>query len=157
MWNWKNVLVCGLLFLPKWVCADTSTAIGLWNTVDDKTGQVLSQVEFYTVADHSLSGKIVNIFPVLGQNPKDLCGYCKGDLQNKPILGMTIVTGMLPTSGDTGAWSSGQVLDPKSGSVYHGKMWLSDNGCQLHLRGYIGISLFGRTEVWTRANEPTCK
>jgi len=46
-------------------------------------------------------------------------------------------------------WVGGTVVDPESGSVYKGKIWAEGTG-KLHMRGYIGISLLGRTEVWTR-------
>ena len=52
--------------------------------------------------------------------------------------------------------SSGSIYDPKSGNTYHGTMVVE--GDTVKLRGYIGISLFGRTESWHRvhANYPTC-
>ena len=53
-------------------------------------------------------------------------------------------------SGDgDGAWSGGFIYDPNSGKTYRGKIKLTDPDT-LRLRGYIGISLLGRTEVWKR-------
>ncbi len=49
---------------------------------------------------------------------------------------------------DGKTWEDGTIYDPKSGKTYSCKMTLIDN--TLKIRGYIGISLFGRTEVWTR-------
>jgi len=46
--------------------------------------------------------------------------------------------------------SGGQLYDPKSGNTYHGKMTVE--GDMLNLRGYVGVSLFGRTEVWRRVS-----
>ena len=46
-------------------------------------------------------------------------------------------------------WDDGTIYDPKTGKTYSCKMTLKDNNT-LKIRGYIGISLLGRTEVWTR-------
>jgi uncharacterized protein (DUF2147 family) len=50
---------------------------------------------------------------------------------------------------EDGKWNSGTIYDPKSGKTYSCNMSLSDKNT-LRIRGYIGISLLGRTEVWTR-------
>ena len=64
-----------------------------------------------------------------------------------PILGLQIVHGFR-YAGD-GRWTDGKVYDPKNGKTYSGKMTLRLPQ-QLDLRGYIGISLIGRTTTWTR-------
>jgi uncharacterized protein (DUF2147 family) len=58
--------------------------------------------------------------------------------------------------GDPAHADGGKLYDPKSGKTYHGTM--TAEGDQLHLRGYIGIKAFGRTETWTRASptDATC-
>jgi uncharacterized protein (DUF2147 family) len=69
--------------------------------------------------------------------------------RNKPILGMQIIAGF-QSSGD-GQWKSGTIYDPDSGKTYSAKATLVSHD-QLDLRGFIGISLIGRTEKWTRAS-----
>jgi uncharacterized protein (DUF2147 family) len=63
---------------------------------------------------------------------------------------MTIMWGM-KKNGDE--WSGGQILDPKNGKVYGCRMHLTDNGQKLEVRGFIGFSLLGRTQVWDRQAE----
>jgi uncharacterized protein (DUF2147 family) len=71
----------------------------------------------------------------------------KPELRKVPVIGLEIMRDFM-FSGDN-VWKGGKVYDPKSGNTYSGKMTLV-SPAQLKLRGFIGISLFGRTDVWTR-------
>ena len=63
------------------------------------------------------------------------------------LRGQLIIHGM-KYDGD-GEWSGGTIYDPKSGSTYKCKLQLRDDGT-LKVRGYIGFSLIGKTQIWTR-------
>lgn len=69
------------------------------------------------------------------------------ELRKVPTMGLRIMHDF--TFSDDTVWKGGKVYDPKSGNTYSGKMTLV-SPTQLKLRGFIGISLFGRTDVWTR-------
>lgn len=93
-------------------------------------------------------GKIVWL-----KNPKDEKGNAKTDFKNpeaslksRPILGMEMLKDFVY---DDGKWTDGKIYDPKSGKTYSCNMTLKSNG-ELSMRGYIGISLIGRTEVWKK-------
>ena len=93
-------------------------------------------------------GKIVWL-----KTEKDEKGIVKTDLKNpnaslrsKPILGMEILKDFVY---EDGKWTDGKIYDPKSGKTYSCNMNIKDNG-DLNMRGYVGISLIGRTEVWKR-------
>jgi uncharacterized protein (DUF2147 family) len=60
---------------------------------------------------------------------------------------MTIMWGVKK---DGDAWDGGQILDPHNGKTYKVKLQLTDGGQKLDVHGYIGISLFGRSQVWVR-------
>jgi uncharacterized protein (DUF2147 family) len=66
-----------------------------------------------------------------------------------PLMGLQIVEG-LQYSGDN-LWKNGKIYDPDSGKTYSSKATLTSHD-QLDLRGFVGVSMFGRTEKWTRAN-----
>jgi uncharacterized protein (DUF2147 family) len=61
-------------------------------------------------------------------------------------MGMIIMRDMQPEGDD---WADGFILDPDNGKEYHSKLWAVDKD-HLSMRGYIGISLFGRTSNWVR-------
>ena len=132
--------------LPQLALAQTSTPVGLWKTIDDATGKERSYVRIVEV-DGALQGKVEKLFPFPGDDPENLCEKCKGELKDKPVVGMTILWG-LKDEGDV--WKGGQILDPDNGKTYRCKMTVSEDGRQLDVRGYIGISLIGRTQTWLR-------
>jgi uncharacterized protein (DUF2147 family) len=125
-----------------------------------------SAIGFWVTADH---GAVVQIEPCAS----GLCGHLIGlrtdhqpgtsdlDTENpdpakrtNPRCGLLLMGGLKPVEGKPGKWADGWVYDPESGSTYTGKMQL-DGADTLKLRGYIGISLFGRTETWTRESGET--
>jgi uncharacterized protein (DUF2147 family) len=69
------------------------------------------------------------------------------DLREAPVMGLQIVHDF--SYAGENKWSHGRVYDPKNGRTYSGKLTLV-SPAQLNLRGFIGISLLGRTAVWTR-------
>ena len=68
--------------------------------------------------------------------------------KNKKVKGLTIMWGLRQTS--VREWRYGKILDPKSGNIYSCEIHVAANGKTLEIRGYIGFSLFGRTQTWIR-------
>lgn len=119
---------------------------GLWRTVDDKTNRVRSIIHVWE-SQGEYYGTIKKIFKEPGDS--GICAKCPGAFRNKPILGMTIIWGLEKT-GDH-VWSNGSILDPVNGKIYRVKLTLSQDGRSLRARGYVGFSLFGRTQNWYRS------
>ena len=71
----------------------------------------------------------------------------KSELRNRPLCGLNISTDFHQV--DASHLEKGHLYDPESGRTYSGT--IVADGDQLNLRGYIGISLLGRTEIWHRA------
>ncbi|HMH69260.1 MAG TPA: DUF2147 domain-containing protein [Pinirhizobacter sp.] len=125
--------------------AELATPVGTWKTIDDKTGQPKALVQI-TEAGGKLEGKIIKVLKS-DDGPNPVCKACDGERKDKPVEGMTILWG-LAKDGDE--WNGGQILDPKNGKIYKAKMSLDDGGRKLNVRGYIGFSLMGRSQVWQR-------
>ncbi len=69
--------------------------------------------------------------------------------RDQPLLGLLILKDF--TYDESGKeWESGTIYDPKNGKTYSCKITMENAGNTLNVRGYIGISLIGRTAVWTR-------
>ncbi|MGN6717755.1 MAG: DUF2147 domain-containing protein [Candidatus Binatia bacterium] len=127
------------------VYAETSPA-GLWKTIDDRSGQAKGLIRITEIAG-KFEGKIDKIFPKPGDDPAPRCEKCNGSLHNQPVLGLTFLWGFTK-QGDE--YQGGEILDPESGKIYQAKMKLVDGGKKLEVRGFIGFSLFGRSQTWLR-------
>ena len=116
---------------------------GKWRVIDDQTSKAVSIIEIYE-SQGKIYGKILEIL-----NPKDrnkTCSNCEGADKDKPILGLVVMKG-LEKDGDE--YTNGHILDPKHGKLYKCYISLEEKD-KLKVRGYIGISLFGRTQYWHR-------
>jgi uncharacterized protein (DUF2147 family) len=129
--------------------AGPSDVLGSW-----KTDGGDSRLEFFRCGE-KICGKIVWMKEPNYIDSKDgPVGTTKVDrknpdpaLRNRPILGLQVIKN-LTAKGDN-RWGNGACYDPENGKSYKCKMRLASPG-RLELRGYIGISLIGRTSVLTR-------
>lgn len=139
----KNLLLAAVFICAGFI-THAQSPVGTWKTIDDETGAATSYIKIYQTKDGKLQGKVEKILEPGRENAN--CTNCSGDKKDKPIIGMVIMWG-LAKDGDE--WSGGQILDPKKGKQYKCTIKMKNNN-QLELRGYIGFSLIGRTQVWDR-------
>lgn len=131
-----------ILFFIFYSTINAQSIIGEWETIDDVTGDKLSVVEIYKTGEQYF-GKITQLF----KDPIDsVCDMCEGDNYNKPVIGLVIIENLIE---DDDEFNDGTVLDPNNGKTYKCYLELEGNN-KLKLRGYIGISLIGRTQYWQR-------
>ncbi|MBI3529405.1 MAG: DUF2147 domain-containing protein [Betaproteobacteria bacterium] len=142
----KGLCVAIALMVASNFAAAAGSPVGTWRSIDDKTRQERSIIRI-TEENGELKGVVQKIFDQPGDDPAHLCKECKDERKDKPIAGMTILWG-LKKDGDT--WAGGEIFDPKNGKTYRCKMTLSEDGKSLNVRGFIGISLIGRTQTWLR-------
>jgi uncharacterized protein (DUF2147 family) len=126
--------------------ADEGSPVGLWKNIDDVTGKSRALIRI-TDVNGTLQGKVEKVFPTPNEDQNPKCGKCEGALKNAPIVGMVILSG-LKRDGDE--YSGGQILDPENGKFYSSKVRVTDDGKKLSVRGYIGVSMLGRTQTWIR-------
>ncbi|MDR5831448.1 DUF2147 domain-containing protein [Caballeronia sp. LP006] len=126
--------------------AQAPTPVGTWQTIDDATGKPKAIIQIVDDGSGQLSGRVVR---GIGEfdHPERRCTACTDERRDQLVKGMTIITG-LRQNGDT--WEDGQILDPENGKLYKCKMKLEDGGQKLVVRGYIGVSLLGRSQTWLR-------
>lgn len=119
-----------------------SEIIGTWLT-EDQTAKVRIFEN-----DNRYFGKIIWL-KESGTDGKDLLDENNPDqpLRNRPLIGVEILTNFRYDGNQK--WSGGEIYEPRHGHVSSGKLKLSSTN-QLEVRGYIGLPIFGSTEVWTR-------
>ena len=142
----RITLVVLLLLSAVSIAAKGLSPIGRWKTIDDATGEEKSIVEI-RIEDGVLTGRIDSLFIKEGEDPNPICDKCKGENKDKPVLGMTIIWNM--REGDE-YWQGGKILDPENGKIYGCKLKVIDSGKRLEMRGFLGVSLLGRTQYWLR-------
>jgi uncharacterized protein (DUF2147 family) len=135
---------------------DSDAVLGVWLTAGDDKAEVTLFLE-----GDELRGRITTLrAPLFPDDDETHPGQPKvdrenpdPDLRSQPVEGMEIVWGFNWDAGDQ-RWESGRIYDPENGKTYKCWIQLRDDGT-LKVRGYIGFSLLGRTEIWTRVgSEP---
>ncbi|QOD61563.1 DUF2147 domain-containing protein [Polaribacter haliotis] len=138
----KKILLTTLLLILT-ITINAQTIFGKWNSRTDE-GVVDSVLEIYEKEGKAFA-KVVEI---MNPDRKDArCVDCEGEFKNKPILGLDILSGL---EKDDDEWSGGTIIDPRNGKTYKCYIELVKPN-KLKLRGYIGVSLFGKTAYWERA------
>lgn len=119
--------------------------VGLWKSVDEKTGAPKSEVRI-TEQGGVLTGKVERVLRE-GADPAAVCDKCTDDRKDQPITGLEIIRGAKQAEGKE-VWEEGKILDPENGKTYTLRLTPIDGGSKLEVRGSIGP--FGRTQTWVR-------
>lgn len=143
----------------RWILALSATVLasaalaapspeGVWRTIDDDTGEARSHVEI-TVEDGELRGHIIEILN--SDLPEDewYCTECSGEKEGQPFVGLRILEDM-EWSASHEDWREGTITDPANGRDYSARLSVAEDDQTLEVRGFVGFSLIGRTQVWER-------
>ena len=141
--GWWIVVVLLFAGQAAWSQAKADDIVGHWLT----RGKKQAKIQIYASGDR-YGGKITwvtepteNGKPKLDKNNPDL------SKRGQPIVGLVLLSDFKFNGKDE--WQEGKIYDPESGKTYSCYLSLKDKNT-LKLRGYIGVSLLGRTEYWTR-------
>lgn len=138
------LLLSCLLPITAW--AQQPTPVGRWRSIDDATGKPKAVIDIQKAGNGTLSARIVQVLDTK-DGPNPLCTACEGRRRNQPIVGMTVAWELRPQGK---AWGGGRILDPENGKEYSVRMTPIAAGSRLEVRGFIGMALLGRTQVWVR-------
>lgn len=141
-----RALIPLLLLLAATARADDASPVGLWKNIDDVTGKPKALIRI-TENKGVLEGRIEKLFKEATEEQNPKCVKCTGANKDAPIVGMLFMYGLRK---DDDEYSGGEIIDPDNGKVYRSKLSLTDGGKKLKVRGYIGVPLLGRSQVWVR-------
>lgn len=118
-----------------------NSPLGYWKTEEGK-----AKVHVYTCGEN-ICGKIVAL-----KEPNDpQTGKSKADPKGVPMINMEIMKGFKKENETH--WKDGEIYDPKEGKMYSAELTLAEEGKKIELRGYVLVTLFGRTQTWERIGE----
>ena len=134
-----------LIAFSQSLWAANTTPAGLWKTIDDNTGKPRSLIR--VMESNGEYSAVVEKGLLETDTGDKVCDKCTDERKGQKIIGMTIAKG-LKKNGNK--YDGGEILDPDNGKIYKCKMTLDESGNNLEVRGYIGISLIGRSQTWHR-------
>lgn len=137
--------VAAVLACAAGVASAQMTPVGQWHTIDDKTGEVKSQIAIAETGA-TLTGRIEKLLRK-GADQAGKCTECSDDRKDKPMIGLEIIRGAKKAEGKD-VWEDGKILDPENGKSYTLRLTPIEGGKKLEVRGSVlGI---GRTQTWVR-------
>jgi uncharacterized protein (DUF2147 family) len=138
-------LLAAIAFISAGSAFAQMTPVGVWQSIDDKTGEAKSQIRI-SESGGALSGRIEKLLRKEAKQDA-VCDECTDDRQGKPLIGLEIIRGAKKADGRE-VWEDGKILDPENGKSYTLRLTPVESGKKLEVRGSVfGI---GRTQTWVR-------
>lgn len=140
-------LAAGLFTHRAALALESDTPVGRWQTYDDHTNAPRGMIRIY-----EKGGKLFGHIERAAEekNDRDVCSVCTDDRHDQPIDGLVIIRNMERSAAQPLEWSGGDILDPDTGKLYRFRMRVEDHGAKLVVRGFLGLSLIGRSQTWMR-------
>ena len=138
----SKLVISIFCFFFTYSIVSAQSPVGIWKNVDDEDGREKSHIEVYEKSG-KLYGKVIKLLPAATITK---CDAFSGDKKVKSLVVMDILWDLVKSGK---VWDDGEILDPKNGKVYSAKVEL-DGKDKLKVRGYMGVSILGRTQTWYR-------
>ena len=135
----QTICLCALSAAPLPAFAATPEIVGHWRNEAGNAVIAVSIAPDGTLVGHGAGGDNPDRRDVNNPDPK---------LRTRKLQGASIMWGFKPDNDEKTEWVDGKIYDPDNGKTYSCKVRL--DGDKLRIRGYVGISWFGRTTIWTR-------
>ena len=132
-----------MLFFSQIASASGITPAGIWKTFDDQ-GKATGFIRIKE-SQGVYTGYVEKGLPE--EKEDQYCTACKDERKNQKLIGMTMMKNVKAQDEN---YLGDEILDPFSGNTYRVKLKLKEAGNKLEVRGFVGLSLFGRTQVWER-------
>ena len=145
----KKIFTISPILFSSFIYANNDI-VGLWRSVDDKTGFSKGIVEIKKNERGIYTGKIIEVIPRPGYTPKTHCNKCPAPYTDQPVVGLQVLLNMRQDPKNYGEYEGGTILDPVSGKLYKSRIKLSADGKRLAMRGFVGVEVLGRTQYWIR-------
>ncbi len=123
--------------------ARLASPAGLWQPLDS-AGRPLGLIRIFE-SNGLFYGRIEPSSPTDDRTAR--CTRCTDERHNQPIIGLLLMRHLRPQNGE---YVDGDILDPDTGRIYGCRLRLTDGGHELIMRGFLGISLLGHSQVWRR-------
>lgn len=126
-----------------WLTEAKTAHVEIYRCADPKRGPVCGKVVWLKEAinpDQTPAKSVDDVRDVLNENPA---------LRGRKMLGLELFSGFTKSPDEKDVWSEGEIYNAEDGKIYNARITLLDANT-LRLRGYVGIPLFGKTQVWTR-------
>jgi uncharacterized protein (DUF2147 family) len=137
--------VLALLLAGSGAAFAQMSPVGLWRSIDDKTGAAKAEIRISETAG-VLNGRIEKVLNPKAK-PDEKCVECRDERKDQPMAGLEIIRGAKKAEGKE-VWEDGKILDPENGREYRLRLTPVDGGNKLDVRGSFGP--FGRTQTWVR-------
>jgi uncharacterized protein (DUF2147 family) len=146
----KHIFAAGTALCLSAVTASANDpAFGLWLVENER-----AIVEIGACEDDNAKacGKIVWFVRPNNSTEKPILDFKNNDesLRSRPLCGLPIIGNFVQAS--DGTWEDGFIYDPTNGDLYDSFLESQSDG-SLKVRGYIGVSLFGKSQIWTRVSD----
>lgn len=147
--RWAAALLAGGLAAASPAAAETYDPEGLWLTENERSAIRIARCE---------SGLCGRVAWIVDDGMRRDSKHPKKDERGRPLCQLKILWGLEQEADDPNSWTGGTVYKADSGEKFGLDLTMKGPDT-LKVRGYVGISLFGKTQIWTRvspAKYPPC-